>query len=135
MCARDWNEHFVSWLNGVIIPGIMLIYEKDKLPDTFQLHPQKLRMTITAPEGRMFENLAQLRSIMREYDRDHNNLHVTIESNYVREVVGRPDPPGDDDTYHIGHAVLEYRFVSSTHNCTGSIGVTGRHPNRCEWGG
>jgi hypothetical protein len=131
---RDWNQHFRGWLDDVFIKGLLDLYEYDKIPDTFHLHPQKLKLAITTPEGEMMEDLAQLHSVMSRYDSDKHNLIITVESIYVREVGNRPEPHDEFDTWHIGHAVLEYRFVAQDHNNTGTLVVTARHPNICVWG-
>jgi hypothetical protein len=132
--VKNWTQHFMDWLEDEFIAGLLFFYENDRLPENWHPHPQKLLLTITTPEGQILENLEQMRSVMKHYDRQSHRLVIRIESVYVREVAGVPETPGDYDLTHIGHAVLEYRFLAEAHNRTGSLVVTAGHPNICVWG-
>jgi hypothetical protein len=129
----NWEQHFRNWLETEFIPDIEALFETRNLPALLKAsHPRKLSITATTPAGEILDSIGEMHNLFRGYDGETHTIQVEIKSIYVREVANMK--PGEDDPFHIGHAVIEYRLVSKLHNNTGSLALTVVHPRKCEWG-
>lgn len=130
----DWESHFTEYLETELLPAFEAFFETGNQPALLKAaRPNKMIITVTTPEGEILNDTSQMHKVFKNYNSETTNLVFEIKYVYVREVYDRK--MGENDAYHIGHAVIEYRFIHPSHNHTSTMSVTARHPNMCVWGG